>query len=228
MSTQLRQALAAWRMAGGRAGGCLVIVRHGATAWNHERRMQGLTDVPLNAVGRQQAREAAAAVSRALRPAAIYSSPLSRARETATAISRMTGVPVETRAELVERACGAIEGMLAEEIDRLYPDRRRDESTVPGLEPYAALQQRAVEALTALAAAHNESVAVVVSHGAFINAFLAAASRGALGTGVTNLANGSITVGWQVPPTGWYIEIANIVEHLTEETGQTLPPAQSR
>ena len=80
----------------------LVALRHGQTAWNADTRMQGHRDIPLNAVGLEQAERLAQAL--AAEPIeAIYASDLQRAADTAAATARRFNVPVTTDAGLRER-----------------------------------------------------------------------------------------------------------------------------
>mgnify|MGYP000626705443 CR=1 FL=1 len=89
----------------------LYLVRHGETDWNLERRIQGSTDIPLNNTGREQARVTGRLLS-SRHWDAIYSSPLSRARETAEIIASEVGLPGPTPVDaLVERAYGEAEGL---------------------------------------------------------------------------------------------------------------------
>jgi 2,3-bisphosphoglycerate-dependent phosphoglycerate mutase len=93
------------------------LVRHGQTDWNAERRTQGWTDIPLNAIGREQALAAAAVLAE--RPVAtVISSDLSRARETAEPIAAQAGVELVLEPALRERGFGVAEGMLDSEIER--------------------------------------------------------------------------------------------------------------
>jgi broad specificity phosphatase PhoE len=149
----------------------LYLVRHGETDWNRQHRIQGLTDIPLNATGRRQARAAGKLLSRR-NWNGIYASPLSRASETASIIAGQTGLaephPVDA---LVERNYGEAEGLNFIEIDKRYPDR----SEVPGQESRADVIARVVPALRELAAAHAGESLIVVSHGGAIRAMLMAA-----------------------------------------------------
>lgn len=95
--------------------------RHGRTEWNLAGRFQGQTDVPLDDVGRAQARRAAALVA-ALRPDRIVSSDLSRAVETATALARHTGLDVTRDPGLRETGAGSWEGLRAPELASRFPD----------------------------------------------------------------------------------------------------------
>ena len=79
----------------------LVIWRHGRTTWNAEHRFQGQSDVPLDAVGVEQARRAAVELA-ALKPSVIVSSDLQRARDTAAALAAVTGLEVNLDRRLRE------------------------------------------------------------------------------------------------------------------------------
>ena len=93
----------------------LILVRHGATDWNQQRRVQGLSNLGLNEVGRRQA-EALALALKNERVDAIYTSPLRRAQETAYAISRFHQVEVVTLDGLKELDVGEVDGMTYEEM----------------------------------------------------------------------------------------------------------------
>lgn len=93
----------------------LILVRHGETEWNRQRRVQGLSNLALNETGKKQAE----AVARALRNEkvdAIYSSPLRRAQETARAIRRFHKVDVEILDGLKELDVGEVDGMTYEDM----------------------------------------------------------------------------------------------------------------
>jgi broad specificity phosphatase PhoE len=148
----------------------LSLVRHGETDWNRQRRIQGLTDIPLNETGREQARQTGHRLTRR-RWDRIYSSPLSRARETAAIIAAEVGLPdAETVDALIERDYGDAEGLNFAEVERRYPDR----SAVPGQESREDVMARVVPALRTLAAEHAGESILVVSHGGAIRAVLAA------------------------------------------------------
>jgi broad specificity phosphatase PhoE len=93
----------------------LVLVRHGETEWNRQRRVQGLSNLALNKTGMKQAEALARALSRE-KVNAIYSSPLRRAEETARAIGRFHGVRVEIMDGLKELDVGAVDGMTYEDM----------------------------------------------------------------------------------------------------------------
>jgi broad specificity phosphatase PhoE len=132
----------------------LLLVRHGETDWNAERRWQGHTDVPLNDRGREQARGLAEQL--AGEPVdAIYASDLSRATETAEIVGARLGVPVVVDPELREIDVGSREGLTGEEVGEREWDG----------EPHAAHGERVLRAVHRIVAAHPAGRVLVVAHG---------------------------------------------------------------
>lgn len=99
----------------------IVLWRHGRTAWNAEQRFQGQSDIALDEVGRRQAEQAAQLLAE-LEPELIISSDLSRARETAESLSRMTGIPVTPDERLRETFAGTWEGLTRSELEQRFGD----------------------------------------------------------------------------------------------------------
>lgn len=88
----------------------LYIVRHGETDWNKERKVQGYTDIPLNDYGRHLAEETAKGMEK-IHIDLGYTSPLSRAKETAQIILKGRGVPLVEDERIKEMGFGSYEGM---------------------------------------------------------------------------------------------------------------------
>ena len=114
----------------------IILWRHGRTEWNLAGRVQGQTDVPLDDVGREQARESAARLA-TLGPTRIVTSDLRRAADTAAVLGALCGVEVETGLRLREMEFGAREGLTWAEAWEQMPDGMRawvdgDESKIPG------------------------------------------------------------------------------------------------
>lgn len=177
----------------------LTLVRHGETDWNRDGRIQGLTDIPLNDAGRQQARDAGAALRASLDahlPVVVACSDLSRARETAELIAIELGAAAPKQyAGLRERAYGEAEGMPVEEFAARWGDWRTAE--VPGAETWAQVRERALRALRHVVRDARHETApgaaslIVVTHGAFIREVLRYATGGEYPPPGVRLANGS-------------------------------------
>jgi broad specificity phosphatase PhoE len=150
----------------------LYLIRHGATANNRARppRLQGRrTDPGLSDEGCQQARLTADALAD-LPLGTVYTSPLLRARETAEAIARPHGLPIEIVEDLIEVDVGQWEGRTWEEIQRTDPEAYRLFAADAGVHPYlggenfGSLQARVVPALGRLMAQNLGRVVAVVGH----------------------------------------------------------------
>ena len=146
-----------------------VLVRHGETDWNREKRLQGSTGAPMNAAGHEQAK-GLARVLWEVPISAIYSSALPRAIETASYVAGPHRVNVTTDPRLNEIHHGDWEGLAESELPdlELYKKWREDPTsvTLPGAEPLLAVQERAVAAMKEIAARHpaSEGLVAVVSH----------------------------------------------------------------
>ena len=88
----------------------LYIMRHGITDWNKKYRLQGRTDIPLSEEGRQMA-ENAYKEYKDVHIDVCYSSPLSRAKETANIVLKDRNIPIITDDRLVEMSFGEYEGL---------------------------------------------------------------------------------------------------------------------
>jgi probable phosphoglycerate mutase len=152
----------------------IILIRHGETAWNAERRLQGHLDIPLNAEGERQAR----LLAEALAPGRIdllVSSDLQRARQTAQAVAMLRGLPLQIEPGLRERCYGGFEGLLYAEIEQRFPvefaawQGRDIDGILPDGknrgETFRAFFDRATEAILALAAAHPGQTLALVAHG---------------------------------------------------------------
>ncbi|MEU4383021.1 histidine phosphatase family protein [Micromonospora echinofusca] len=147
----------------------LIIWRHGNTDWNAANRVQGQTDVPLNDLGREQARNAASLLA-GLRPDAIVSSDLSRAADTAAALAALTGLPVRNDPRLRERHFGLWQGLARAEAAERHPAefarwRAGDPDPGAGIETLDDLGKRVGAALSDAADAVPGGTVVVATHG---------------------------------------------------------------
>lgn len=152
----------------------LTLIRHGETAWNADRRVQGQLESVLSERGIRQA-EALAARMSGEKFDALYSSDLSRAYDTAEKIAAATGAGIRIDERLRERHYGVFQGLTWDEIRRRFPeDYARYKSafpgmTIPGGESVEAFGKRAIGVLEEIAARHAGGHVVVVSHGGLVD-----------------------------------------------------------
>lgn len=156
----------------------LLLVRHGESTWNHERRIQGQLDPPLSERGREQARRLAARFRN--HPAgALYASDLLRTRETAEPLERMLGIKAVAERQLREISLGRWEGKTREELMSEYPTlweawtHEPDWDLVPDGEGAERFEQRVRATVDSLFGRHPGGDVVVVTHGGVIQSALA-------------------------------------------------------
>jgi len=155
--------------------GRLLLWRHGRTAFNAEARLQGQVDIPLDDVGRWQARTAASRMLERHDPTHIVASDLVRADETARFLARAAGIEVVPDVRVRERAFGEWEGLTGDEIHATWPEdfalwRAGGEPSRVGAETRAQVAARMAEAIAEQAGAlDRHDTLVVVSHGAAIS-----------------------------------------------------------
>lgn len=152
----------------------ICFVRHGETAWNTERRIQGQLDVPLSAAGHGQARAAANALVQE-EFAAIYSSDLSRARQTAAAAAHLLKMPVQLNPALRERDYGIFQTLTYEEARLSFPGefarhaRRDPDFAFPGGESLSRFAARVTCCVDELVERHRGRQFLVFTHGGVLD-----------------------------------------------------------
>jgi broad specificity phosphatase PhoE len=157
----------------------VLLARHGETDWNRESRFQGHADPPLNDLGRQQAAELADALANE-ELAAVYSSPLRRALETAEIVAarhELRAIPLEG---LREVDVGSWQGLTRDEVEQRFPEQFErwldyGQGWDDG-ESYEQMGLRVITALQELAARHDGGQIVALTHGGPIRAALAQAA----------------------------------------------------
>jgi glucosyl-3-phosphoglycerate phosphatase len=151
----------------------LLLLRHGQTAWNAVRRVQGQLESELDDTGHHQA-AALAPVIAAMGPVALWCSDSARARQTAAYLAKETGLEPTYDARLREYHLGERQGLTHEEYAAAAPEefavfRTGDFDVVPGGETAAEVCDRMTAALGELLASLGPGdLAVAVSHGAAI------------------------------------------------------------
>jgi broad specificity phosphatase PhoE len=171
----------------------ILLVRHGETAWNALGKLQGVTDIPLNDTGRDQARTLATGFG-AAGLTAVWTSDLSRARETGGIIAAALGLAAPTvDPELRERCFGVFEGLTRHECATQHPAAWQDwvaqTGTPSGGELRTDAAARLARALGRIAATGG-GTALVISHGGVMRLWL----MGVLGANVPLVPNGTTYV----------------------------------
>lgn len=148
----------------------ILLARHGETDWNRAQRWQGHADRELTELGRAQALALAERLD-AFPVAAIYSSDLARARETARPVGERLGLAVIERTDLREVDCGSWSGAQHAELEPEEVARwKAGGKGWSGGESYEEMAVRLVRAVRDVAAGHPGEHVLVVSHGAAIRA----------------------------------------------------------
>lgn len=197
----------------------LCVVRHGETAWNAEHRVQGQLDVPLNAVGLAQARAAAAVLGRE-RFDAVYSSDLSRARQTAAPTVELLSMGLILDEDLRERHYGIFERLTYAEVKQKFPeDYARFEARDPeyGFRTGESLRDfsaRSIAVMSRIVERNRGRSVLVFTHGGvldklyrFVTGLPLSAERS---FGIPNAGLNRI----EVRPNGWRILAWADVAHL--------------
>lgn len=154
----------------------ICMIRHGETAWNAERRLQGQLDVALNKNGLAQAAAVGRWLLKTERIQEVFSSDLSRAWHTAEAIASVFGLEPRRLPEMRERRYGVFEGLTYAEARRLHPeayaahDARIPDFVVPGGgESLLQFHGRVTSCLESLVERHGGKTLAVVVHGGVLD-----------------------------------------------------------
>ncbi len=148
----------------------ILLVRHGETDWNRQKRLQGRQDIPLCDSGRDQMRRCGQALA-GLTVDEICSSPLCRATESAAILAESLGFPTESirrEHDLIERDCGSLDGLTQAELRVRRSQAERDET-----EPLYAVRERMMRTVLRIARHGKARCVLTVSHSAAIKALMA-------------------------------------------------------
>ncbi len=172
----------------------IIAVRHGETDWNLVSRIQGHTDIALNATGETQAAQLAQAL-RSEQIDAVYASDLQRALATGSAVAEATSAQLFPEPGLRERNFGALEGRSFAQIEVEFPEqalrwRKRDPQFAPqGGESLLQLEIRVAALVARLASQHVGGHIVLATHGGVLDMLYRLATGQALQAART----------WQLP-----------------------------
>ncbi len=199
----------------------ITLVRHGQTEWNRLGRVQGVSDIPLNDVGREQASQAAILLAQMNEDwTTLTSSPLIRARETAEIIANCLETDLAPAVPLLrEQHYGEAEGASMKEFHSRWPNRdwKEGEST-------DELISRAFAALTHLETIDPSGNVLAVSHGGLIR-HLVAAVAGLPRRKVPPIDNAAATTFQRATRDSWRVTRLNNepAQHLLPQTGSSNP-----
>jgi alpha-ribazole phosphatase/probable phosphoglycerate mutase len=204
----------------------ILLVRHGETEWNAERRVQGHLNSRLSARGRRQAEAIAARLAR-VPLTAVYSSDLTRALDTATPIAAAHGLPVVSLPALREKSFGEWEGLTEPEIKANWPDGwhcfhvlRQIDYAIPGGETWEQVQTRVLGVLGQVLRDHPsaEDRVVLVGHGGSLRvAFLDALQAPLPTLRRMSLSNASLSRLEYDPERGGRLTLLNDTSHWDDE-----------
>lgn len=151
-----------------------ILIRHGYSAGNKEKRFSGQMDVPLDDIGRLQAISTSKYILENYNVDSIYSSDLCRAYETVKPIADELGLTVNKYKELREVDVGLWQGMLIEDVKDKFPENFECYRTTPGLckfdggESYSECLERAKSVLIKIAEESEGKTIVIATHGGVI------------------------------------------------------------
>ena len=154
----------------------ILLIRHGQTDWNKAGRWQGHADIPLNDLGKEQARHLAKRLA-TWSIDAFLSSDLKRAYETAVIVANPHKLQIQSDPIWRERHIGELQGLTGETGRKKYPEVwARSENGIlepPNGETFSEMQARAMTAFNQLLALYQNGTIVVVSHGQLLHVLLA-------------------------------------------------------
>jgi len=151
----------------------IILIRHGETEWNSQKRMQGHSNSDLSSVGQAQI-QALGQWTKNVPFDLIYSSDSLRAKQTAEAITQFSGHELQFDQRLREKNLGVFEGLTSEEARERHPEVFRlfktagSKYVIDEGESTQQLQDRALEIVDEIRIKHPEERVLLVTHGGFI------------------------------------------------------------
>lgn len=152
-----------------------ILVRHGRTVYNDEKRYTGQKDIALSVRGKMQAKITSEYVLKKYKPDLIYASDLSRAIETVNLVSETLGIPIKTDKRLREKSLGDWTGMRIDEIKEKFPkefEAYRNGARAINGESREDIEKRAMEFFQELAQKEQGKTILISSHNGLLGAFL--------------------------------------------------------
>ncbi len=184
----------------------IILLRHGESVWNKERRFQGYKDIPLTLEGEEQIRQAGKNLAGTkITIDQIIASPLGRTRRSAEIIAEEIRFPlekIESEPLWIERGLGVCEGMTFDEAWHKYPDKN-----YPGMETIEELCSRVEKAITKCIQKYPEQNLLIVSHNGTIKGLIEVLTNGGIrfNDKISGIDNGSYFL-LEKSECGWTID----------------------
>lgn len=202
-----------------------IIIRHGYSTGNKEKRFSGQMDVPLDNIGLSQAKSIAEYIIENFKVDSIYSSDLCRAYETVKPIADALELPIHRCKKLREVDVGKWQGMLIEDVKKEFPESFELYRQNPGIsqfdggESYADVMIRGKLAFEKIAEENEGKTVVVATHGGVIRTLRASWNNipAERIKDIPHVPNGSVTIAEYDKGNINWIQIGYI-EHLTDKT----------
>ncbi|MBK3494925.1 histidine phosphatase family protein [Viridibacillus sp. YIM B01967] len=187
----------------------ICVVRHGETDWNALGKLQGVTDVPLNDRGIQQAKECGQFLKES-EWAAIFTSPLTRAKRTAEIINEQLQIPLIEIDQFKERAFGDAEGMDPEERLKAFPNKQYTNQ-----EHFDTVLARLRDGLAEIHEQYPNDRVILVAHGAVIHSLFTLLENGDIFPQQVRLANAGVSY-ITIQEDRWLLGDFNQSSHLSQ------------
>jgi len=157
----------------------LLLIRHAQSQANREGRVQGWLDSPLSELGHRHAQMLSARIAVEFNVSQVFSSPLTRARQTAAYLGQLLALPLQFEHNLKEQNLGPLSGLTKQEVRNLFPDLEHawtnnlPRPPITGLESDQTFAQRVQSAVDSILAhtSVGETIAVF-SHGGTLKQML--------------------------------------------------------
>ena len=198
-----------------------IIVRHGYSVANKDKRFCGQNDVPLDETGYLQAEDVSEYIKDNFHVDAIYSSDLKRAYDTVKPLSDAIGVPIICHEGFREINVGDWRGLTLDEAAKKFPETYEKYMTNPwaskfeGGESYADVTKRAMAALDEIITKQKNGTVVIATHGGVVSTILAAAKNS---PEVSHVANASISVIEYSDEGKWSVSVVGYCDFLKTQT----------
>ena len=201
-----------------------ILVRHGFSMGNKEKKFSGQMDVPLDEAGLRQAESVSEYIYRTFKVDKIYSSDLCRAFDTVKPLAKALNIEIIKAKAFREVDVGLWQGRLIEDVKKEYPESFRLYKEKPGIarfdggETYGECQKRALDEIEKIAKENDGKTIVIGTHGGVVRNLRAAFTKTPLESteAIPHVPNASITVA-EYQDGKFTLEIVGLTDYLTDK-----------